>query len=67
MDFFKGFKTLFINSAIVLVPILDYLANNGGLLTSLISNPATATAVVSGIGLVNVVLRTVTTTAVGRK
>ena len=67
MDFLKGFKTALINGALVLVPILDYATNNSELIALLVSSPAAAAAVISGIGFANVVLRSVTTTAIGNK
>lgn len=58
----KGYKTLIVNGALVLVPIVDVVANNSALVQSMLGKYGAA--VVSVIGLVNLVLRWVTTTPV---
>ncbi len=61
----KGFRTLVINSAIAVLPVLDFIVNNGAVISSL-TGPQGAT-IVSAIGLVNVGLRYITDTPVGKK
>lgn len=56
----KGYRTLVINGAVALLPIVDFVANNGQLVASLMG-PGAAAAL-SVLGLVNVVLRWITTT-----
>lgn len=60
----KGYKTLAVNGALAVIPIIDYVANNGELVAAVVPNAA---AFMSIIGLVNVVLRWVTTTPVFNK
>ena len=57
----KGYKTLAVNGALALIPVLDQVANNGEIIAAVIPHAA---GVLSVIGLVNVVLRWVTTTPV---
>ena len=57
----KGYKTLAVNGALAVIPVIDALANNGGLVAVLVPH---AEAVISVIGLINLVLRWITTTPV---
>lgn len=58
----KGYRTLFVNFAIILAPILDYVSNDGVLVSAIMG--AHAPVVLSSIGLLNMVLRLITTTPV---
>ena len=58
----KGFKTILVNGALAIVPVVDYLANNGELVNAVMQNHGAAA--VSVIGLVNFVLRWITNTPV---
>ena len=57
----KGYKTIAVNGALAVIPVIDYVANNGALVAAVVPNAA---AVMSVIGLLNVVLRWITTTPV---
>jgi hypothetical protein len=57
----KGYKTIVVNGALAVLPVIDYVANNGHVVAAVIPH---ATAVMSVIGLINVILRWVTTTPV---
>lgn len=58
----KGYKTLVVNGALAVLPAVDYVLNHSEFVTMLLRDHAEAT--LSVIGLVNVVLRWVTTTPV---
>lgn len=58
----KGYKTLLVNSAVAVVPVLDYVVNNGEIITALTGGQAAG--IISVIGLINMGLRWVTTTPV---
>ena len=58
----KGYKTVIVNTAAAVLPLVDLLVNNGGLVTAMTGgSPAAALSV---LGLVNVVLRWVTDTPI---
>lgn len=58
----KGFKTIIVNGALATAPIIDYVINNGELVSAIAGDHAGA--VLSIIGLINIVLRWVTSTPV---
>lgn len=58
----KGYKTLAVNGALAVLPIVDMAVNNGEILSVVLG--AYAAPVISVIGLINVILRWVTTTPV---
>lgn len=58
----KGYKTLIVNGAVAVLPAIDFLANNGQIISALTGGQAAV--VMSVLGLVNMVLRWVTTTPV---
>lgn len=58
----KGFKTITVNAAITVLPLVSLVADNGAMISALLG-PYGA-GVISVIGLVNIVLRWVTTTPV---
>ena len=58
----KGYKTIAVNAAVAVLPIIDFVANNGAIVSGLTGG--SATALVSILGLVNIILRWVTTTPV---
>jgi hypothetical protein len=57
----KGYKTIVVNGALATLPVVDYVINNGNLIASITPHAAT---VMSVVGLINVILRWVTTTPV---
>lgn len=58
----KGYKTLTVNGALAVLPLIDFVANNGTIVAAVVGE--NAPALLSFIGLVNIVLRWVTTTPV---
>jgi hypothetical protein len=62
----KGWRTIFINVGLALIPVLDYVLNNGTILAALIANPVHMTLAIAGINIVNIILRFVTTTPIGK-
>jgi hypothetical protein len=58
----KGYKTAIFNGAIAAIPVFDWLATNGTFITPFLG--AHAGAVLSVVGLANMVLRWVTTTPI---
>jgi hypothetical protein len=54
----KGYRTAIFNAAVAMAPVFDLLANSGALFGE------QAAAVVSVIGLVNLILRWITTTPI---
>ena len=62
MSDLKGYKTLIVNGAIVLIPVLDFIANQGDIITALTGGQAAG--VIAALGLINMGLRWITTTPV---
>lgn len=58
----KGYKTLIVNGAVAVLPMIDMAVNNGDILSVVLGGHAAAA--LSVLGLVNVVLRWITTTPV---
>jgi len=58
----KGYKTIAVNGAAAVLPLLDMALNNGALLAPLLGPQGGA--ILSVFGLLNVILRWVTTTPV---
>ena len=58
----KGYKTLVVNGAVAIAPIIDLALNNGQILGVVLGPYGSAT--ISVLGLINIVLRWVTTTPV---
>lgn len=58
----KGYKTLIVNGAVAVLPMIDMAVNNGEILSVVLGGHAAAA--LSVLGLVNMVLRWVTTTPV---
>ena len=58
----KGYKTLILNGAVAVAPIVDLALNNGAIITALTGGQAAA--VLSALSLANIVLRWVTTTPI---
>jgi hypothetical protein len=58
----KGYKTAVFNGAIAAIPLVDWIATNGSYITPFLG--AHAGAVLSVVGLANVILRWVTTTPI---
>jgi len=58
----KGYKTAIFNGAVVALPVIDWIATNGTFITPILG--AHAGAVLSVVGLANMVLRWVTTTPI---
>ncbi len=63
----KGWRTVLLNLACMAVLMTDYLLGASGIWPQLLDNPKHATAVVLGINLLNIALRFVTNTPVGKK
>lgn len=61
----KGFRTLAVNGAVAVLPIIDMTLNNAEIVGAVLGAEK-AGAVLSIVGLVNLVLRWVTTTPVMR-
>ena len=62
MEAAKGYKTMVVNGAATVLPLIDILANNGGLINAVTGG--NAAVAISVLGLINMVLRWVTTTPV---
>lgn len=62
MEAAKGYKTMVVNGAATVLPLIDILANHGGLINAVTGG--NAAVAISVLGLVNMVLRWVTTTPV---
>lgn len=60
----KGWKTILFNAAVAMVPLIDLLLADGTILTTLMGSPERATATMTVLGAVNVLLRAVTNTPV---
>jgi hypothetical protein len=58
----KGYKTAVFNGAVVALPLVDWIATHGTFITPFLG--AHAGAVLSVVGLANMVLRWVTTTPI---
>lgn len=58
----KGYKTVLVNGAVAVLPLVDMALNNGQLIGGLLG-PSGVTAL-SVLGLINVVLRWVTDTPI---
>lgn len=61
----KGYRTVAINGVAAAIPVLDYVVNNGAALAPLFGPQGAA--VFAALGLINVGLRTITNTPVGKK
>ena len=60
----KGHRTMLVNAAVVAIPILDQVAASGAILSALTPH---AGAVIACIGILNMILRAITDTPVGKK
>lgn len=58
----KGYKTVIVNGAAAIIPIVDLVVNNGAIIAAI--TPAGAATALSVLGLINVILRWVTTTPI---
>lgn len=58
----KGYKTLIVNGALATIPVIDLALNNGDLIAAVA--PQHAGSIISIVGLINIVLRWVTSTPV---
>ena len=58
----KGYKTLILNGAVAVAPIVDLAINNGAVISALTGGEAAT--VLSVLSLANIVLRWVTTTPI---
>ena len=58
----KGYKTLILNGAVAVAPIIDLAINNGAVISALTG--VEAATVLSALSLANIVLRWVTTTPI---
>lgn len=58
----KGYKTLILNGAVAVAPIIDLAINNGAVISALTGGEAAT--ILSVLSLANIVLRWVTTTPI---
>jgi ABC-type polysaccharide/polyol phosphate transport system ATPase subunit len=58
----KGYKTLAVNGAAAVLPVIDFALNNGEVVGAVLG--ANGAAAISILALINMVLRWVTTTPV---
>lgn len=63
----KGYRTIAVNLALMLLALTDYFIANGTLVAQVVENPKASALVVAGINVLNIVLRFATTSPVGRK
>jgi hypothetical protein len=63
----KGFRTLLINIVPLFLTLTDYLVNNGAFVSAIVKNPERAVVVIGMINVLNIILRFMTTTPVGKK
>jgi hypothetical protein len=67
MDKLKGWRTIGVNVVVLLAAITDYLTHDGvPVLRSLFDSPESAAATVAAVNAVNIGLRILTTTPVGK-
>lgn len=62
----KGYRTILINGALLLIVATDYIVSNGSLVQAAVSDPKMATLVLGGLNILNLVLRSVTDGPVGK-
>jgi hypothetical protein len=62
----KGYRTIALNAAMALISVTDYLTN-GAVLGSFITDPKQLGLVVLLVNVANIVLRSLTSTPVGKK
>ena len=63
----QGYRTFFVNFALMAVALSDYFIANGSIVGTLVSDPKKAVLIVAGVNVVNIVMRFFTTTAPGKK
>lgn len=63
----KGYRTLLVNTLPMVTLITDYFVNDAALFRLLIEDPKDAALAIAGINVLNIILRFLTTTAVGNK
>lgn len=63
----RGWRTIAFNVALVLFALTDYLTVASGTFSAIFEDPRHAALAVTVIGLVNVLLRLVTTTPAGKR
>jgi hypothetical protein len=63
----KGYRTLLVNLIPMLVMLTDYLVGNSVFVNHLVKNPETAIVVIGTLNVVNIILRFLTNTPVGKK
>lgn len=63
----KGYRTLLANLLVALPLVFDWLLTNGETIKVLFSDPKHAAIAVLAINVLNIVLRVITTTPVGKK
>ena len=60
----KGYRTVLVNAPLVAIPLLDQIISNGALIGALTPY---AGQIVAAAGLINILLRAVTNTPIGKK
>ena len=63
----KGYRTIFANLIPLVALLTDYLAGNSEFVKMVAHNPERAVLAVGFINVLNIILRAVTTTPVGKK
>jgi len=67
MKSMRGWKTITFNVALIGLALSDYLTATTGVFSAIFEDPKHATLAVTAIGLINVLLRLVTTGPVGKR
>lgn len=61
----KGYRTVIVNGLAAAIPVLDYVVNNGAVISPILGPQGAA--ILGVLGAVNVGLRMITDTPVGKK
>ena len=67
LETLKGYKTVLFNSAITFGTVTDYFVNNASTVTSLVEDPKKAALAVISVSVVNIWLRYLTSSPMGRR
>jgi hypothetical protein len=63
----KGYKTFIFNVIVAVLPALDFVLASGSHLEAIIKDQKTLAGILLGVGLVNVILRSITTSPIFKK
>lgn len=61
----KGYRTVILNGLVAAIPVIDAVVNNGAALGPILGPHGAA--IIAGLGVINLGLRTITNTPVGKK